>query len=84
MLNFTNIINKETGNFILGFIVACALWVIAITMYGASEQRQGTVYDCGMAEWHPDIPVEVKKACRERAREYQEQRIPKVGAGNVV
>lgn len=22
------------------------------------------VYDCGMAEWHPDIPVEVKEECR--------------------
>jgi hypothetical protein len=22
------------------------------------------VYDCGMAEWHPDIPKEVKEECR--------------------
>jgi hypothetical protein len=22
------------------------------------------VYDCGMAEWHPDIPAEVKEECR--------------------
>jgi hypothetical protein len=22
------------------------------------------VYDCGMAEWHPDIPIEVKEECR--------------------
>jgi hypothetical protein len=22
------------------------------------------VYDCGMAEWHPDIPVEGKEECR--------------------
>lgn len=21
-------------------------------------------YDCGMAEWHPDIPVGVKEDCR--------------------
>ena len=22
------------------------------------------VYDCGMAEWHPDIPPKVKEECR--------------------
>lgn len=22
------------------------------------------VYDCGMAEWHPDIPNDVKQECR--------------------
>jgi hypothetical protein len=27
------------------------------------------VYDCGMAEWHPDIPPNVKEECRRRARE---------------
>ena len=24
------------------------------------------VYDCGMAEWHPDIPPKVKEECRQR------------------
>jgi hypothetical protein len=24
------------------------------------------VYDCGMAEWHPDIPTDVKEECRKR------------------
>ena len=28
------------------------------------------VYDCGMAEWHPDIPPAVKEECRKRALEY--------------
>jgi hypothetical protein len=28
-----------------------------------SEER---VYDCGMAEWHPDIPPKVKEECRKR------------------
>ena len=23
-------------------------------------------YDCGMAEWHPDIPNQVRDACRKR------------------
>jgi hypothetical protein len=25
---------------------------------------QGRIYDCGMAEWHPDIPNRVKEECR--------------------
>jgi hypothetical protein len=37
------------------------------------------VYDCGMAEWHPDIPVEVKKQCRElKQQEWKKQNEGKV------
>jgi hypothetical protein len=25
---------------------------------------EGRTYDCGMAEWHPDIPNKVKEECR--------------------
>jgi hypothetical protein len=34
--------------------------ILAFTDYGS----QGKVYDCGMAEWHPDIPTKVKEECR--------------------
>ncbi len=27
-------------------------------------ENQGRVYDCGMAEWHPDIPQVVREECR--------------------
>lgn len=81
MSDSTNITNKETSNFLLGFAVACMFWIIGISLYGS---KSGRVYDCGMAEWHPDIPKEVKQACREKARENQEQRVPKLGTGNVV
>ena len=30
------------------------------------NDNQVRVYDCGMAEWHPDIPKEVKEECRKR------------------
>ena len=33
----------------------------------------GRVYDCGMAEWHPDIPTAVKEECRKRRLEYMKQ-----------
>jgi uncharacterized short protein YbdD (DUF466 family) len=26
------------------------------------------IYDCGMAEWHPDIPPRVKEECRNRRK----------------
>jgi len=38
-------------------------FILAVSDFG---QPSGRVYDCGMAEWHPDIPTEVKEACRKR------------------
>ena len=29
-----------------------------------SDREHTVVYDCGMAEWHPDIPKAVKDECR--------------------
>ena len=32
------------------------------------------IYDCGMAEWHPDIPPKVKEECRElRQQEWKKE-----------
>ena len=32
---------------------------------------QERVYDCGMAEWHPDIPEQVRQECRKlRSKNY--------------
>ncbi len=45
-------------------------WVIIVAIlavvfiFGAIENKQEIVYDCGMAEWHPDIPKQVKEECR--------------------
>lgn len=37
------------------------------------------VYDCGMAEWHPDIPKEVKEECRRIHYEHwKEQQLKKM------
>ncbi len=39
------------------------------------EDTNERVNDCGMAEWHPDIPTAVREECRRRASEYwKEQR----------
>ncbi len=52
--------------YIVGFLVACAMWVIILNNVTVPEYR---VYDCGMAEWHPDIPNEVRQECRKRSLE---------------
>jgi hypothetical protein len=48
--------------YLVGFAVGFLLWVAILSLTPMPEYR---VYDCGMAEWHPDIPLEVKKQCRE-------------------
>ena len=49
--------------YIIGFLAACICWLILLSSVSMSEER---VYDCGMAEWHPDIPPKVKEECRKR------------------
>jgi uncharacterized protein YebE (UPF0316 family) len=51
--------------YIIGFGVACIVWILILSQIEMPEYR---VYDCGMAEWHPDIPNEVKEECRKRRR----------------
>ena len=39
---------------------------------------EGKVYDCSLAEWHPDIPTEVKEECRKLRKEiYDRERSEK-------
>jgi hypothetical protein len=64
--------------YISNIIIALSLAVLAvyILMLDSPEYR---VYDCGMAEWHPDIPVEVKEECRKlRSNEWQKQQPEKI------
>jgi hypothetical protein len=51
--------------YIIGFIVASVLWVILLSNVEIPEYK---IYDCGMAEWHPDIPPRVKEECRNRRK----------------
>lgn len=48
--------------YLVGFAVGFALWVIILGLTPMPEYR---IYNCDMAEWHPDIPPKVKKECRE-------------------
>ena len=60
------------------FIVAVAVLVAAIVIIATGDHPTGRVYDCGMAEWHPDIPPAVKEECRRRALEYWREQQEKI------
>jgi uncharacterized short protein YbdD (DUF466 family) len=53
--------------YIIGMIATIVAWIMFLVIVPMPEYR---VYDCGMAEWHPDIPPKVKEECRRRALEY--------------
>jgi len=48
------------GKIVTATLIILAVLILTFTDYGS----QGKVYDCGMAEWHPDIPNKVKEECR--------------------
>jgi hypothetical protein len=52
--------------YLVGFAVGFLLWVLILSLTPMPEYR---VYDCSMAEWHPDIPPKVKEECRERRQQ---------------
>ena len=53
-------------------LIVAILAILAAFMYFDTGEGY-RVYDCGMAEWHPDIPPKVKEECRRRARDYWQE-----------
>ena len=49
--------------YFIGFVVACGLCIFVLSQIDMPEYK---VYDCSIAEWHPDVPNEVKQECRKR------------------
>ncbi len=45
------------------------LGFVAVFIFIVVDTPTGHVYDCGMAEWHPDIPRAVKEECRRMHKE---------------
>ena len=54
--------------FIIGFLVACAIWVIILSNIEMPEYK---IFDCRISEFHPDYPAEVKEECRKKQNEQQ-------------
>ncbi len=54
-------------------VVITAFIIALLIMFFVLPKQQGRTYDCGMAEWHPDIPNNVKEECRRiRAENFKE------------
>ncbi len=60
-----NFIKREIVKYFIGAIVATLVWILILSFIPMPEE-QIRFYDCGMAEWHPDIPKEVKEECRKQ------------------
>lgn len=57
-------------NMFLVVVLFCLVIFVSLSDFENSE----VVYDCGMAEWHPDIPTKVKEECRrKRYEEWKKQ-----------
>lgn len=54
-------------------VIISIVLILIIVLINTDFGRQGKVYDCSLAEWHPDIPVEVKDECRRLRREIQKE-----------
>jgi hypothetical protein len=52
---------RPTIKDIIIIILGASLMVCVLIIV---KPNQGRIYDCGMAEWHPDIPNQVKEECR--------------------
>jgi len=61
------------SNTVIGKIVMIGVLITLVTLAFIFIRPTGRVYDCGMAEWHPDIPINVKEECRRLRYEYWQQ-----------
>jgi hypothetical protein len=53
--------------YIIGFVAGFIFWIIVLYLVPMPEQGY-KIIDCGMAEWHPDMPAEVREECRKQRR----------------
>ena len=49
--------------YFLGFVLGIAFILLLAFVLPETGEK---IYNCEMAEWHPDIPKEVKEECRRR------------------
>ena len=54
------------NNILIIVSVLIAVTILVSTNFGAGRT---VVYDCRMAEFHPDYPIEVKQECRRLMRD---------------
>jgi len=57
--------NKIYGTLMIILTAFFAVAIFSLIIY-SNTLPTTRVYDCGMAEWHPDIPPKVKEECRKQ------------------
>ena len=56
-------------------LLVVLLMILLFLIFGHWGDSRVRVYDCGMAEWHPDIPTDVRDECRKlRQEQFQIER----------
>jgi hypothetical protein len=62
---------KKLFNLIKGnaLSIIAMMVLVGIATWGIMYGPQSKVYDCSLAEFHPDFPVKAREACRELRRE---------------
>lgn len=53
-------------------IVLASMAAALLSLSDFEDSNNGKIYDCSIAEWHPDVPVPVKEACRKLRLEEEE------------
>lgn len=53
-----------TKRIFFGIVIFALLFVAIPALLFLVPTPKERIYDCGMAEWHPDIPIEVREECR--------------------
>lgn len=57
---------KHTITALLIVLALAVFWGAVVVVFSQPEQK---VYDCTMAEFHPDYPSKVREACREMMKD---------------
>jgi hypothetical protein len=56
---------KRTLAAIIAMALFASMWWAMILLAHQIQPGRGQTYDCSLAEFHPDYPLEVKRKCRE-------------------
>lgn len=51
-------------------LIVLFLTLIVSVLLFSDFGKQPRVYNCDIAEWHPDVPVDVKEECRRLRKEH--------------
>lgn len=63
------------------FVIVTSFFALLLVIFQSIGPRE-VVYDCNMAEWHPDIPKAVRDECRRlRYEQWKEENERKTNKG---